>query len=165
MVAIKSTWWIFRSSSLDLWLPEEMSSQLIGLSSYSAFLAGPLHYFGQIFCTNLIQFFSVQNMGHDQLKKCSKYHLVSLLDEKQRSTFAIFGPFFIQVSLLTNSAMRCASTWRLGIIIIIIIITTISYFKVGEATAASGLWSASSCSTDTILGICEYDPFITIHSI
>ena len=89
MVAIKSTWWIFRSSSLDLWLPEEMSSQLIGLSSYSAFLAGSLHYFGQIFCTNLIQFFSVQNMGHDQLKKCSKYHLVSLLDEKQRSTFAI----------------------------------------------------------------------------
>ena len=61
--------------------------------------------FGQIFCTNLIQFFSVQNMGHDQLKKCSKYHLVSLLDEKQRSTFAIFGPFFIQVSLLTNSAV------------------------------------------------------------
>ena len=43
-------------------------------------------------------------MGHDQLKKCSKYHLVSLLDEKQRSTFDIFLPFFIQVSLLTNSA-------------------------------------------------------------
>ena len=61
--------------------------------------------FGQIFCTNVIQFFSVQNMGHDQLKKCSKYHLVSLLDEKQRSTFAIFLPFFIQVSLLTNSAV------------------------------------------------------------
>ena len=60
---------------------------------------------GQIFCTNVIQFFSVQNMGHDQLKKCSKYHLVSLLDEKQRSTFAIFLPFFIQVSLLTNSAL------------------------------------------------------------
>ena len=66
--------------------------------------------FGQIFCTNLIQFFSVQNMGHDQLIKCSKYHLVSLLDEKQRSTFAIFGPFFIQVSLLTNSAIvQCNS--------------------------------------------------------
>ena len=46
--------------------------------------------FGQIFCTNLIQIFSVQNMGHDQLKKCSKYYLVSLLDEKQRSTFDIF---------------------------------------------------------------------------
>ena len=61
--------------------------------------------FGQIFCTNLIQFFLVQNMGHDKLKKCSKYHLVSLLDEKQRSTFAIFLPFFIQVSLLTNSAL------------------------------------------------------------
>ena len=104
-------------------------------------------------------------MGHNQLKKCSKYHLVSLLNEKQRSIFANYLHLFIQVSLLTNSAMRCASTWRLGIIIIIIIITTISYFKVGEATAASGLWSASSCSTDTILGICEYDPFITIHSI
>ena len=62
--------------------------------------------FGQIFCTNLIQFFSVQNMGHDQLKKCSKYHLVSLLDEKQRSTFAIFWTLFIQVSLLTNSALK-----------------------------------------------------------
>ena len=44
-------------------------------------------------------------MGHDQLKKCSKYHLVSLLDEKQRSTFAIFWTLFIQVSLLTNSAL------------------------------------------------------------
>ena len=63
--------------------------------------------FGQIFCTNVIQFFSVQNMGHDQLKKCSKYHLVSLLDEKQRSTFAIFWTLFIQVSLLTNSALIC----------------------------------------------------------
>ena len=62
-------------------------------------------YFGQIFCTNIIQFFSVQNMDHDQLKKCSKYHLVSLMDEKQRSTFDICLPFFIQVSLLTNSAM------------------------------------------------------------
>ena len=39
MVAIKPTWWIFRSSSFDLWLPEEILSQLIGLSSYSAFLA------------------------------------------------------------------------------------------------------------------------------
>ena len=67
--------------------------------------------FGQIFCTNVIQFFSVQNMGHDQLKKCSKYHLVSLLDEKQRSTFAIFWTLFIQVSLLTNSAMKSPRTF------------------------------------------------------
>ena len=51
-------------------------------------------YFGQIFCTNIIQFFSVQNMDHDQLKKCSKYHLVSLMDEKQRSTFDIFWTLF-----------------------------------------------------------------------
>ena len=61
--------------------------------------------FGQIFCTNVIQFFSVQNMGHYQLKKCSKYHLVSLLDEKQRSTFDIFVPFFTPLDALTNSAM------------------------------------------------------------
>ena len=51
--------------------------------------------FGNIFCTNVIQFFSVPNMGHNQLKKCSKYHLASLLDEKQRSTFAnILYPFY-----------------------------------------------------------------------
>ena len=62
-------------------------------------------YFGQIFCTNIIQFFSVQNMGHYQLIKCSKYHLVSLLDEKQRSTFDIFVPFLTPLDTLTNSAM------------------------------------------------------------
>ena len=61
--------------------------------------------FGQIFCTNVIQFFSVQNMGHYQLIKCSKYHLVSLLDEKQRSTFDIFVPFLTPLDTLTNSAM------------------------------------------------------------
>ena len=47
--------------------------------------------FRQIFCTYVIQFFSVENMGHNQLKKCTKYLLVSLLKEKQRSTFANFG--------------------------------------------------------------------------
>ena len=62
-------------------------------------------YFGQIFCTNIIQFFSVQNMDHDQLKKCSKYHLVSLMDEKQRSTFDFFGPFLTPLDALTHSAM------------------------------------------------------------
>ena len=53
--------------------------------------------FGQIFCTNVIHFFSVQNMGHNQLQKCSKYHLVSFLNEKQRSTFPICLHFFIHV--------------------------------------------------------------------
>ena len=61
--------------------------------------------FGQIFCTNIIQFFSVENMGHNQLRKCSKYHLVSLLNEKQRSTFAIFLHIFYPCPLLNNSAM------------------------------------------------------------
>ena len=50
--------------------------------------------FGQIFCTNVIQFFSVENMGHNQLRKCSKYHLVSLLNKKQRSTFGNFVHLF-----------------------------------------------------------------------
>ena len=45
-------------------------------------------------------------MGHNQLKKCTKYHLVSLLNEKQESTFANFLHFFYPVTLLTNSAMR-----------------------------------------------------------
>ena len=62
--------------------------------------------FGQIFCTNIIQFFSVENMGHNQLRKCSKYHLVSLLNEKQRSTFANFLHLFYPCPLLTNSAME-----------------------------------------------------------
>ena len=61
--------------------------------------------FGQIFCTNVIQFFSVENMGHNQLRKCSKYHLVSLLNEKQRSTFANFLHLFYPCPLLTNSAL------------------------------------------------------------
>ena len=66
--------------------------------------------FGQIFCTNVIHFFSVQNMGHNQLQKCSKYHLVSFLNEKQRSTFAIFLHLFYPCPLLTNSAMMILST-------------------------------------------------------
>jgi len=36
---------------------------------------------------------------------CSKYHLVSLLNEKQRSTFANFLHLFYQCPLLTYSAM------------------------------------------------------------
>ena len=50
--------------------------------------------FRQIFCTYVIQFFSVENMGHNQHKKCSKYYLVSLLNEKQRSTIANFLHLF-----------------------------------------------------------------------
>ena len=61
--------------------------------------------FRQIFCTNVIQFFSVENMGHNQLQKCTKYHLVSLLNEKQGSTFANFLDLFYPLTLLTNSAM------------------------------------------------------------
>ena len=61
--------------------------------------------FRQIFCTNVTQFFSVENMGHNQLQKCTKYHLVSLLNEKQGSTFANFWHLLIHVTLLTNSAM------------------------------------------------------------
>ena len=62
--------------------------------------------FRQIFCTNVIQFFSVENMGHNQLQKCTKYHLVSLLNEKQGSTFANFLHFFYPVTLLTHSALN-----------------------------------------------------------
>ena len=51
--------------------------------------------FRQIFCTNVIQFFSVENMGHNQLQKCTKYHLVTLLNEKQGSTFANFFALFL----------------------------------------------------------------------
>ena len=70
--------------------------------------------FGQIFCTNVSHFFSVENMGHNQLKKCSKYHLVSLLNEKQRSTFANFWHLFIHVTLLTHSAMIQANLNQWG---------------------------------------------------
>ena len=61
--------------------------------------------FRQIFCTNVIQFFSVENMGHNQPQKCTKYHLVSLLNEKQGSTFANFLDLFYPLTLLTNSAV------------------------------------------------------------
>ena len=70
--------------------------------------------FRQIFCTNVIQFFSVENMGHNQLKKCTKYHLVSLLNEKQGSTFANFWHLFIHVTLLTHSAMAYFSLQELS---------------------------------------------------
>ena len=72
--------------------------------------------FRQIFCTNVIQFFSVENMGHNQLQKCTKYHLVSLLNEKQRSTFANFWHLFIHVTLLTHSALgggHLGQRWRI----------------------------------------------------
>ena len=35
-------------------------------------------------------FFSAQNMGHNQLKTCSKYNLVGLMNEKQLSTLVHF---------------------------------------------------------------------------
>ena len=46
--------------------------------------------FGHICCTEVIHFFSVENLGHQELKKSSKYELMIFLDEKQRFTFAIF---------------------------------------------------------------------------
>ena len=60
--------------------------------------------FGQFFFTNVIHFFSVQNLGHDQLKKCSKCHLV-------RSTFDNFAPFLTPLDTLTNSAL-VSLIWR-----------------------------------------------------
>ena len=74
------------------------------LRSYSTFLYICCN-FGQIFCTNVNNFFSVQNMGHNQLQKCSKYHLVSFLNEKERSTFAIFFTPFYLCPLLTYSGL------------------------------------------------------------
>ena len=61
--------------------------------------------FGQIFYTKVIQFFSVENLGHKELKKSSKYKLVDFLDEKQRFTFAICLLLFIQRPPLTYSAV------------------------------------------------------------
>ena len=58
--------------------------------------------FGQIFYTKVIQFFSVENLGHKELKKSSKYKLVDFLDEKRRFTFAIFfAPFYSRAALNT----------------------------------------------------------------
>ena len=42
-------------------------------------------------------------MGHNQLKKYTEYHLVSLLNEKQGSTFANLLDLFYPLPLLTNS--------------------------------------------------------------
>ena len=61
--------------------------------------------FGHICCTEVIQFFSVENLGHQELKKSSKYELVIFLDEKPRFTFANFLHLFIQGPPLTHSAM------------------------------------------------------------
>ena len=112
----------FQLSNLDFTMkPASLSNAILSFFSWHGLYlyptkdrcatrpASPFLYiccnFGQIFCTNVIQFFSVQNMGHYQLIKCSKYHLVSLLDEKQRSTFDIFVPFLTPLDTLTNSAV------------------------------------------------------------
>ena len=44
--------------------------------------------FGQIFCTEVIHFFSAVNMGYKLLKKRSKYEMRIFLAEKQRFSFA-----------------------------------------------------------------------------
>ena len=61
--------------------------------------------FGHICCTEVIQFFSVENLGHQELKKSSKYELVIFLDEKPRFTFANFLHLFIQGPPLTLCAL------------------------------------------------------------
>ena len=48
-------------------------------------------------------------MGHKRLKKCSKYKMVIILDEKQRFSFANFLYLFIQVPSLTHGAMSLHS--------------------------------------------------------
>ena len=55
--------------------------------------------FRQIFCTYVIQFFSAENMGHNQLKKCTKYHLVSYWMRNWGLLLPIFCTF------LSNSAL------------------------------------------------------------
>ena len=80
--------------------------------------------FRQIFCTNVIQFFSVENMGHNQLQKCTKYHLVSLLNEKQGPTFANFLQLFIHVTLLTHSAVAIMSLPSQSLVVRTILIDT-----------------------------------------
>ena len=53
-------------------------------------------------------------MGHNQPKNYSKYHLVSLMDEKQRYTFDIFVAFLTPVDTLTNSALGKCKIHSLG---------------------------------------------------
>ena len=54
----------------------------------------------------------VPNMGHNQLKKCSKYHFVSLLHEKYRSTFDNFVQPFNQSAILTNCGLATQALSR-----------------------------------------------------
>ena len=61
--------------------------------------------FGHICCTEVIQFFSVENLGHEELKKSSKYELLFFFYEKPRVTFANFLHLFIQGPPLTHSAL------------------------------------------------------------
>ena len=44
-------------------------------------------------------------MGHKRLKKCSKYKMVIILDEKRMFSFANFLHLFIQGPPLTLSAL------------------------------------------------------------
>ena len=105
----------FQLSNLDFTLkPASLSSAILSFfSRHGIYLhptkdrcstrpASPFLYiccnFGKCFCTYVIHFLSVQNLGHDQLKKCSKCHLV-------RSTFDNFAPFLTPLDTLTNSAL------------------------------------------------------------
>ena len=68
-------------------------------------------------------------MGHNQLRKCSKYHLVSLLNEKQRSTFANFLHLFYPCPLLTNSAINQSLNCPICIVTFVLIVISWSNFE------------------------------------
>ena len=97
-----SLFWTFFLGMVNIFILQKISPERDRLQPFLDIC----YNFRQIFCTNVIQFFSVENMGHNQLQKCTKYHLVSLLNEKQGSTFANFLHFFYPVTLLTHSALN-----------------------------------------------------------
>ena len=96
-----SLFWAFFLGMVNIFILQKISPERDRLHLFCTFAV----ILGKFSAPTSSNFFSVENMGHNQLKKCRKYHLVSLLNEKQRSTFANFLHLFYPCPLLTNSAM------------------------------------------------------------
>ena len=81
-----SLFWAFFLGMVYIFIVQKISPEWARLQPFLNICCN----FGQKCRINVIRFFSAQNMGHNLLKTCSKYHLVGLLNEKQVSTFGHF---------------------------------------------------------------------------
>ena len=65
---------------------------------------------------------------------------------------------FMQVIIMIITIIIMAFIFMIIIIIIIkvALVSVCVHMKVGQTTTQNGLWSVIACSTNSLLGICEY---------